>query len=199
MPIVVKKPKKYRPIQTSYDDFLLKNRQLKTTIEDTERRSLESLTTVSLLMLRRWWHRTSIRLGLKQVRKIDRFPLDEEEPPAHKSAWSDSLKKMEERVRAGDKIQSTAAPICSAKVTIGGETGKTAEHVEALRISQDLNAKCESLYAEYRQKIRQRRETEGKDVRELDSQIDAILDLYQSRKATYEKTIKELDALERGD
>jgi len=190
MPIVIKKPKKYRPmkIQTDYDDLIAKNRQLKSTIDDTERRSFESLATVSLLMLRRWWHRTSIRLGLKRARIADEFNLEPVEAPSCKSAWSDSLKNMEAQARQGDQIDTLALP----------KPIKSAQHAQALIMSRELSAKCDELYSEYREKIWQRRQAEGKDVRELDSQIEAILDLYQSRKCTYEKTIKELDALERG-
>ena len=191
MPMLVKKPKRYRPaqIQTDYDELIAKNRQLKTTIDDTERRSVESLTTISLLMLRRWWHRTSIRIGLKQARNMDEFILDPPEIPSSKSAWSESLKKMEARAFEGDQIDTISA----------SNPDKSAQHAQALIMSKELSAKCDQLYGEYRQKIWQRRQSEGKDVRELDSQIEAILDLYQRRKATYEKTIKELDALERGE
>jgi len=191
MPMLVKKPKKYRPaqIQTAYDELIAKNRQLKTTIEDTERRSVESPTTVALLMLRRWWHRTSIRIGLKQAKSTDEFNLDPPETPSGKSAWSECLKKMEARASEVDQIDTLSA----------SHPDRSAQHAHALIMSKELSAKCEELYTEYRQKIWQRRQSEGKDVRELDSQIEAILDLYQNRKATYEKTIKELDALERGE
>jgi hypothetical protein len=191
MSMVVKKPKKYRPaeIQNAYDQLIAKNRQLKETIDDTERRSLESLTNISLLMLRRWWHRTRIRLGMKQARSIEEFNIEPPEMPLSKSAWSETLKKMEARACEGDQIDTLSA----------SNPGISIEHARTLMMSKELSAKCDQLYSEYREKIWQRRQSEGKDVQELDSQIEAILVLYQRRKATYEKTIKELDALERGD
>src|SRR5262249_16867195 len=150
MSIVVKKPKKYRAaeIQSAYDQLIAKNRQLKTTIDDTERRSIESLAAVSLLMLRRWWHRTSIRVGLKRARSTDEFNLEPVERTSRWSAWSHSLRKLEEQ--ALDHNRSGTVSLAQA--------GQSTQRARALTFSKELGAKCDELYAEYREKIWQRRQ-----------------------------------------
>jgi len=103
MPLVVRKPRKFRPIQTPYDQFLVQNRQLKTTIDDNERRWLESLSTTTSLVVRRWWHHTKIRLGFSRVRRQEEFQIEQEAVTSSNSAWSESLSNMEERIRAREQ------------------------------------------------------------------------------------------------
>jgi hypothetical protein len=193
MSIVIKRPKKYRPAQAGYDELLERNRQLRSAIDDNERRSIGSMVTISILFLRRWWHHTAIRLGLKNARTIDEFNLERQESPTKLSVWQGVLKRIEAQDKSREETDYWSAEPIHCGV------GQSSEHAQALQTSKELNATCDSLYVQYREKIWQRRQADGTDAKVLDKQIEAIVDMYQSQRATHQRTVKELQAWEKGE
>jgi hypothetical protein len=190
MATLIRMPKRRRGKSGLHREVLQRNQQLRVVFDHTDQ-TYQSLVAGCILVLRRWWHRTLTFLGIQQAATYVHF--EGEKNPSCRRQWLDALQEKE--AHYATVCQPPPDEIDTKHLEETGQTPSEDRHVHTMRLCKELNLNCDALYAQFHDTNWQRHRAQGKDVQELDRQINDILDRYHRARATYESTVRALASL----